>query len=461
MPFNNDIFFDLAPEHPKVFDSLSLMKALHGVGFDPQRSVHSLEQHIAEHRIDPSFFDLESVASGGAIASHHLLFGAFGKPARWRWRAQNSDGNLFEQSVFSDEVPGIADLFRQSNGKNDSDNLKRRITQTFGNQLSATLWPDGVRQEQRGRYGMWPPVKGPGIYRREHASLILRSGTTTIITDPQGYKPGWTTAGGRFPDESHLEKVDGILLTHSHGDHWHIPSILKYAKDSTVPVIVPEVPRPSLLCPENMAESLRTAGQRTESPSWWSLVQIGDFIIDILPFYGEQPLRSGHLSDPDLRNWGNCYRLTCPEFSAVILADSGFDAEGDMIAVIERSVEERGPIDAVLSCCFDFPEGFNPGLPHYFLTVPLSRLQEMAEDPRKRLSMTLGASGVARVCEAARCKYFLPYAHGFQGVGSPSRSAEGGKQIEEDALEKIRAELGLSYVEVVSWMPGDVAYMAA
>jgi hypothetical protein len=222
-------------------------------------------------------------------------------------------------------------------------------------------------------------------------------------------------------------------------------------------VIVPRVPRPSLLCTEDMATSLRLAGQTVSDPAWWSTVEIGDFVIDVLPFYGEQPLRQRSGVAAEARNWGNCYRFTCPEFSAAILVDSGVDPSGTMIDVLERSVAERGPLDVLLSCCFSFPEGYNPGLPIYFLTVPLEHLRDFYLHPEARGSMTLGTSGLVRACQVSRCRYFLPYAHGFQGLFRSPKSAEGGRQIEQEVLGAIQEGLGESSTQVLSWHPGDIA----
>jgi hypothetical protein len=208
-----------------------------------------------------------------------------------------------------------------------------------------------------------------------------------------------------------------------------------------------------------MTASIEAVGQKALSPPWWSSIEIGDFKIDILPFYGEQPLhdRPWGRGDSELRNWGNCYRFTCPEFSAIILVDSGMEPLGNMIDVLERSYAERGAVDFLLSCCFRFPEGYNRGLPHYFLTVPLNHLRYLYQHPKARGSMTHGPDGVVRACRAARCCYFLPYAHGFRGLSRSPQGVEGASQTEEDMLKTIANGLGRSKTKVVSWLPGDCA----
>ncbi len=55
--------------------------------------------------------------------------------------------------------------------------------------------------------------------------------------------------------------VDAIAITHSHADHWHLPSILRYAFDEATPVIVPDTRRPSILTFQDFADALTTIGQ--------------------------------------------------------------------------------------------------------------------------------------------------------------------------------------------------------
>src|SRR5262249_45019335 len=151
---------------------------------------------------------------------------------------------------------------------------------------------------------------------------------------------GWTTNFGRSPGERVHLAVDGVFITHLHGDHWSLPSIMRSAPAADTPVVVPRVPAPSLLTTQDPIHSLRLTGQRVESRAWSSKVTVGDIEVDVLPFYGEQPVRDAPGLESPLRNWGNCYRFNAPEFSLLILVDSGVDWGGTMVEVIRRSTEE-------------------------------------------------------------------------------------------------------------------------
>lgn len=134
------------------------------------------------------------------------------------------------------------------------------------------------------------------------------------------------------------------------------------------------MPRPSLLTDVDHRAVLASLDLEVLAPAWDSSIRIGDVEIDILPFYGEQPTRTLPLPHPDIRNWGNCYRFNLPGWSLALLVDSGVDAAGSMQDALRRSVERRGPIDVIMSCCMEFREGDNPGLPHYLLTVPFEHV---------------------------------------------------------------------------------------
>jgi hypothetical protein len=122
--------------------------------------------------------------------------------------------------------------------------------------------------------------------------------------------------------------------------------------------------------------------------------------------------------------------------------------------VLRRSVGERGPIDVVMSCCFEFPEMLNMGLPHYAFTVPFELLRAHRA---QRQSITNGPRGIAAACRAAGARYFLPYAHGFGGLHVEPASAES-KVSERAAVAAVRAELARcgATTEVLEWHPGDV-----
>jgi L-ascorbate metabolism protein UlaG (beta-lactamase superfamily) len=191
------------------------------------------------------------------------------------------------------------------------------------------------------------------------------------------------------------------------------------------------------------------------APAWWSTVTLGDVEVDVLPFHGEQATRRLPAVRPELQSRGNCYRLQLPGYSVVLRVDAGADARGEMVDVLRRSVAERGPIDVVMSCCFESPEAIDPGLAHDALAVPFAELERLRRAGRE--SMTLGPDGVVAACEAAQARFFMPYAHGYNGLRAPAGNPDGAG-TEAQILARIGAGLdarGLD-TQIVPWNPGDV-----
>jgi hypothetical protein len=114
-------------------------------------------------------------------------------------------------------------------------------------------------------------------------------------------------------------------------------------------IVVPQVPRPSLLTPEDFSHSLSLASQPHVVLPRYKTLRVGDIEIEVLPFFGEQPTRRGPSMPEGFRNWGNCYRISCPTFSALILADSGEDPMGRMSDVARNVVDKSGPVDVVMN----------------------------------------------------------------------------------------------------------------
>jgi len=310
----------------------------------------------------------------------------------------------------------------------------------------------------------WPEIDAPGIYRREHASLVIRSKTTTLLVDPicfwRQYHHLW-----RAPTNFGVDAFDGILITHGHADHYNIPSILYYAQGKDTPVVVPRVPRVNGMSPVDMQRALAMFGQSAIAPQWHSTLRIGDIAVDILPFYGEQPTRDAPGSNPAVRNWGNCYRVTTPEFSALILADSGTYPAGTMSDVLKASVRRRGPADALLCSLPRFLSPFFLGLDDYYTYLPFSRLQELFQLLLDGTlpSVTPGAEGAVASCEAACARYYLPYGNGFRGVGEPVLDVSGDGQPSEAALlDEMRASLSRRGVatDPLPWNTGDAVHFA-
>ncbi len=259
------------------------------------------------------------------------------------------------------------------------------------------------------------PIDEPGIYRREHGCVVIRSRTTAVMLDPVSYLMPHAPRDPAVVDGS----LAAIFITHGHADHFNVASLLAQARSRDTPVIVPPVPRASLLAPNDMLSTLQLFGQRALAPAWGSSLAFGDIRVEVLPFFGEQPVREGEAPGPDLRNWGSCYRFSTPELTAIALIDSGVDPLGDMADVVAASREKSGPADFLLSSLPRFHCPFFFGLPQYYLALPFARLRALFEQySAGRLpTVTPGPDGIVDVCRAGRPRYYLPYGNGFEGLG--------------------------------------------
>jgi hypothetical protein len=293
----------------------------------------------------------------------------------------------------------------------------------------------------------------PGVTRLQHASLLFQSATTGVLVDPHlhtSYEPSTLKRNIRRHDLD--GRVQAILLSHSHSDHYDLATLCTFARDT--PIVVPKVPRDSLLC-ENMAARLRSLGfTRVIDVPWYAPpIVVGDIEIEVLPFYGEQPLVGGITRDPAVRNWGNTYFLKTPAYTAWILIDSGDDAAGRSVHVARHVRTTYGGVDLVFSnlrTFYPFTPTYITGAGHYWFALPPDIMADFSRIAGECL--TLGPRGVADVCAAAGARSFLPYAHLW---AEPGQHAED----ELDLVAELETELTCrqSPTRVIRWRVGDFA----
>lgn len=429
------------------------------VKFSSTKCAAILEMHLHHRPEAARFFDPAAVARGDMIATDALVYARadqwyFGFFTRSLTASRPSTVRVLGFEMPLEKVGLAARVLRLMLNGMDRDKLRASLRVFNEADLETIFDPRAQRQE-------WPVPVEPGVYRREHASIVIQSAKARLVLDPvcmSHQAPLLTTAVSPDP------QVDAVLITHSHSDHWHIPSLMASAHRPDTPVVVPHVPQATLLC-RDMASELRAIGQLTLDPEWGSVLKFADIEVDVLPFYGEQPAVDARCRDVNVRNWGNCYRINTPDFSALVLADSGADPEGSMLDVVAKSVASRGPIDVVLACMRDFLSPFEVGgLDNYWMVLPfadLERLFTLYEAGRLPTTTAgLASGGIAKLCATARAGVFAPYAQGFAGIGKPIPSGLWGPSptlSEQQALNVLEGQLKAAGVRTVvqHWNPGD------
>lgn len=300
------------------------------------------------------------------------------------------------------------------------------------------------------------PLREPGVHRLQHAALLFRSKTTGVLVDPHfhsAYRPAATLRDIHRADIEGL--VDAILISHSHGDHYSLSTLLTFPPETTI--LVPEVPRASILAPDMASELRRLGFTDVRTPRWYGEpVQIGDIQIHTLPFYGEQPLRDEPLPDPLTRNWGNSYVISTNQLRCWILIDTGADPLGSMVEVAERVRREIGDVDCLASNLRAFvPHSpfYITGQGHYWLALSGSQMERFHTFGSQQI--TLGPTGVAEICARARIPFFLPYAHWWGNAGEPCPVSDGNDERRFLGLLQRSLDHHGGMTKIVPWVIGD------
>ncbi len=249
-----------------------------------------------------------------------------------------------------------------------------------------------------------PPIgAGPGILFVGHNSAIVASFTTRVMIDPwlrpwhdgdpDRYRPLCIEQWGH---------LDAMVITHGHGDHFHLGTLLRIPRDTLI--LVPRVAQSTLLA-TSLAQTLSAIGfSRVVEWQPGERRQVGDLTLEALPFFGEQPTASA-LIDETIRNVGCTCIVRTPDFSAAFLADTGADARGSM----REAAHHVDQVDVV----FSGARGFSLA-PLFFPTTTLDVF--LANVPIDELTKTQAlmhdAETALDCAEAFRAKLLVPYADG-------------------------------------------------
>jgi hypothetical protein len=291
-----------------------------------------------------------------------------------------------------------------------------------------------------------------GITRLQHAALAIKDGPNLVLVDPNFNSWLDRELETDLPLGDLAATVSAIAISHSHDDHFHLPTLLLFPRDT--PIILPQVKTPSLLCPD-LPQMLRDCGfTNVLSPAWYAPpLRFGNIEVSVYPFFGEQPLPHEPWRDQRLRNWGNTYHVQTSAMSCFILIDSGNDPWGRMADVAERVAQAKGPVDLVLSNLRKFNVGRGEGLPfyitgggHYWFSLTpeqMARFDSLADR-----CITLGPLGVAEVARRCEARHVLPYAHWWQVPGLPLAE-------ESEQLAAIAEANGTGPADMLGWSVGD------
>lgn len=299
-----------------------------------------------------------------------------------------------------------------------------------------------------------PRAIGDGATLVGHATVVFQRRGTRLVFDPLLLPRAADDEIACFTPSALAPTA--VFVTHSHPDHFHLPTLLRLGAD--VPIYVPAVARESMLAID-MAARLRELGfTQVHTLAWGEEVVIGPFRVIALPFYGEQPTDSVMLH-PEARNMGNVYLCVSDGQRAAVVADAGADAAGNMIALAESARARYGDLDVLFG-------GYRAwrvqpirylfsSIPRYLLFVPReqrTRWQKIMND----------ADDLVATATAWGATSIVPYANGgapwFARIGlgpSPDRANDGDIDPDLTAVRAAVARARHPVAELLEMKVGD------
>ncbi|MFT3706491.1 MAG: MBL fold metallo-hydrolase [Archangium sp.] len=176
-----------------------------------------------------------------------------------------------------------------------------------------------------------------------HNTTLIRGRDASVLVDPY-FRPAsqFDLPSYQPMQPRDLGRVSAVLITHSHGDHFHLGSLLQLPRETRF--FVPPVRRESIFSTDCAARLKQLGFPNVEALPWWDEREVGDLTVRALPFFGEQPTDEEGVH-PHLRNVGSTWKVTAKHGRYAFFADAGRDVEGNMTRVCAKA----GPVD-VLFC---------------------------------------------------------------------------------------------------------------
>ncbi len=268
-----------------------------------------------------------------------------------------------------------------------------------------------------------------------HNTTLVRSQQASVLVDPY-FRPASEVDLPNYQpmQPKDVGRIDAVVITHSHGDHFHLGSLLQLPR--TTRFFVPPVERENLFSTD-CALRLRQLGfQNVEALAWGERRLVRDVEMTALPFFGEQAT-CGETVEPRLRNIGSTWHIRTPKFAAAFFADSGFDATGDMRTVAKSL---RGQVDYLFCGVRGFRLapiffGFTT-LDAYLVNVPRNALtqsqQLMADAPSAFEYARLMGAQYLVPCADGGAPWYWREGMGPRYQGYPGTPYEGASHFDEN-----------------------------
>ncbi len=328
------------------------------------------------------------------------------------------------------EWPAVADLLSGLSRGLTHAELRQHAVHPTLDALLADLSSAGwlVRHEREAA------VPTPGALFVGHNTVLLATESTRLLVDPYFRPADVLDLPSYQPVQPRdLGRVDAVLITHSHGDHFHLGSLLQLPRSTRI--FVPAVERESLFSTDCVLRLEQLGFTHVEPLRWGEERQVGDMHVRALPFHGEQAT-DGEGVYPGLFNEGNAWRVRTPKFSAAFYADAGHDVRGDMRAVSR----EAGPVDVLFCGIRGFRLeplffGFTT-LEAFLVNVPvdaLTRPQQLMAGPEEALHFgeLLGARYVVP-CADGGAPWYWREGMGPRDPGYAGTPVEGASHLDEN-----------------------------